>query len=135
MCGLAMATAGCFGGSAAKPAVKPASGPTRLQVVVHGMNGAKPWHTTFSLRCSPPAGTHPEPRAACLALADLLARHAVPPRHCDAEAGGPWTTVRGTYRGRVLSLAYAEACGRDRTGHEGQVLGEFFTHGSAAAAT
>jgi len=135
MCGLAMAGAGCFGGSAAKPVATPAPGPTRLRVVVHGINGTKPWHTTFSLRCSPPAGSHPDPRAACLALADLLAHGAVPPRHCYSEAGGPWTTVRGTYRGRALSLAYAEACGRGRAGREGQALGVYFAHGSAVAAS
>jgi hypothetical protein len=135
MCGLAMAGAGCSGGSAAKPAAKPASGPTRLRVIVHGINRTKPWHTSFSLRCSPPAGSHPDPRAACQALADLLAKGTVPPRHCDSEMSGPWATVRGTYGGRALSLAYAEACGRGRAGREAQVLGEFFTHGGAVAAT
>jgi len=114
--------AGCLGGSSPSK--------TQLTVAVHGINGSNPWHTTWTLRCFPPGGSHPKPRASCSALADLLARHAVPPRHCLAELGGPWTTVRGIYQGRSISLAYGEACAPNRkTSLEGQALGAYFAHG------
>jgi hypothetical protein len=46
------------------------------------------------------------------------------------ETSGPWTTVRGTYRGRAIALAYAEACAVGaRAGIEAQELGDFFAHG------
>lgn len=117
-------TAGCLGDSSAS------AGATRLTVVVHGINGAKPWHATWTLRCSPAGGNHPRPRASCSALAKLLARHGVPPRHCASEIGGPWTTVRGTYRGKPISLAYAEACAVGAsTSLEAQALGASYSHG------
>ena len=122
---LVVVAAGCFGGSSSISV-----GQTRLTVVVHGINGSKPWHTTRTLRCSPAGGTHLKPGAACSALADLLARHAVPPRHCASELGGPWITVRGVYAGKAISLAYAEACATDRkTSLEAQTLGALFAHG------
>jgi Subtilisin inhibitor-like len=122
--GVLVLTAGCLGGSSASPGV------TRLTVVVHGINAAKPWHTTWTLRCSPAGGSHPRPRASCSALAKLLAHDAVPPRHCASEMGGPWTTVRGTYRGKPISLDYGEACATGtRTSLEAQALGAYFTHG------
>jgi subtilisin inhibitor-like len=120
---LLLFAAGCFGGSSSS------GGPTRLKVVVHGINGSKPWHTTWTLRCSPAGGNHPAPKTSCAALSDLLARHAVPRRHCDSEGGGPWTTVRGTYAGKPLSLEYAEACATGKTGREGQAVGAYFAHG------
>jgi subtilisin inhibitor-like len=122
---LVLVAAGCFGGSSSSSV-----GQTRLTVVVHGKNGTTPWHTTWTLRCSPAGGTHPKPRASCAALADLLARHAVPPRHCATEIGGPWTTVKGVYAGKAISLAYAEACAADRrTSLNAQALGAYFAHG------
>jgi hypothetical protein len=122
---LVFLTAGCLGGSPASSAH-----PTRLTVVVHGINGSKPWHTTWTLRCRPAGGTHPQPRSSCSALSDLLTRHAVPPRHCVHESGAPWTTVRGLYRGRAISLDYAEACASGhRTAMATQALGAYFGHG------
>lgn len=101
-----------------------------MTVVVHGMNLGTPWHTTSTLRCDPPGGTHPQAAAACRALTSLLRAHAVPPRHCPAELGGPWTTVRGTYRGHPVSLAYAEACARGRRAAlQAQALGAYYGHG------
>jgi Subtilisin inhibitor-like len=105
------------------------TGPTRLTVVVHGTNRGTPWHTTWTLHCSPPGGSHPTARKSCAALTDLLTRHAVPPRHCSSEAGGPWTTVHGLYRGDPLSLAYAEACATGNTSLEAQAVGAYFGHG------
>ncbi len=117
-----LAVAGCADGSS--------EGRTHLRIVVHGMNMDSPWHTTSTLRCAPAGGTHPRAAAACRALAALLRDGAVPPRHCATEIGGPWTTVRGAYRGRTISLAYAEACALGaRASIEAQQLGEFFAHG------
>jgi hypothetical protein len=98
--------------------------------VVHGINGNAPWHTTWTLRCRPPGGTHPRPQASCSALVDILNRRAVPPRHCVHEISGPWTTVRGLYEGKRISLACAEACAKGRkTSIEAQALGAYFGHG------
>jgi hypothetical protein len=118
---LVVVAAGCFGGSSAS-----SIRPTRLTVVVHGEN----WHTTWTLRCAPPGGTHPLPRASCSALADLMTRDAVPPRHCASELSGPWTTVRGVYLGKPISLAYGEACAAPvKVSREAQALGSYFAHG------
>jgi hypothetical protein len=117
--------AGCLGGSSSNSARR-----TRVTIVVHGINGNTPWHTTWTLHCSPAGGTHPKPGASCRALADLVARHAVPPRHCRSELGGPWTSVRGVYAGKAISLAYGEACAAGtKTSLEAQALGEYFAHG------
>ena len=116
--------AGC-GASTAGPARA-----TRLTVAVHGINGSEPWQTTWTLRCSPAGGTHPDPAAACSALADLLAHHTIPTPNCPHAPSAPWTTVRGVYRGRRISLKYAEACASsDRASLEAQALGAYFAHG------
>jgi hypothetical protein len=117
-----LAGAACAGGSS--------EGRTHVTIVVHGMNMGSPWHTTSTLRCAPAGGTHRRAATACRALAALLRNGAVPPRHCAHETSGPWTTVRGTYRGHTISLAYAEACAASaRAGIEAQQLGDFFAHG------
>jgi hypothetical protein len=122
---LAAMAAGCINGEGGSST--PA--PSRLVVTAHGDNVGTPWHTSWTLRCFPPGGTHPHPQASCAALGWLLRHHAVPPRHCGSEGGGPWTTVRGVYDGDQLALAYAEACGRGRALLEGQALGAYFSHG------
>jgi hypothetical protein len=121
---------GCFDGSSSTPTGPASTGSTRLTVVVHGFDGTKPWHSTSTLRCLPPGGTHSAPQAACSALADLIARDAIPPRHCRFEMSGPWTTVTGQYRGTRISLAYAEACATDKKSSlQAQTLGVYFSHG------
>jgi hypothetical protein len=101
-----------------------------VTIVVHGMNMDTPWHTTWTLRCDPPGGSHPRAPSACRALTALVRGRAVPTRHCSFELDGPWTTVRGTYRGRTISLAYAEACARGRrAAQEAEALGAYFAHG------
>ena len=121
---LLVTAAGCVGESPGSAHM------ARLTIVAHGVNMATPWHSGWTLRCAPAGGTHPRPRAACAALRALLADHAVPPRHCEAEISGPWTTVRGTYAGRPIHLAYAEACARGRrAGLEAQALGVYFANG------
>jgi hypothetical protein len=110
----------CGGGRAA----------TSVTVVAHGINGNTPWHTTWTLKCSPAGGSHPKPGKACSALADLVRRHAVPPRHCHHAIEGPWTTVRGTYNGHSVALAFAEACATtSRDSLDAQALGMYFSHG------
>jgi len=43
---------------------------------------------------------------------------------------GPWTTVRGTYAGKSISLDYAEGCAAGaRTSREAQALGAYYSHG------
>ncbi len=99
-------------------------------VTAHGINRGKPWHRSWSLRCSPPGGTHMDAKAACAALADFVNSDTVPPRHCTYEGGAPWISVRGTYAGDPLSLTYAEACASGvHASRRAMALGVTYVHG------
>lgn len=62
---------------------------------------------TWTLNCSPDGGTHPDPAAACAALAEAGTEpFAAVPRGqtCTQQYGGPQTaTVTGTWRGAKLA--------------------------------
>jgi hypothetical protein len=89
-----------------------ASGETDLTVVVDDGSGAT---TTWRLTCDPPGGTHPDPAAACEALAahGETALPPVPPdRMCTQVFGGAEKAqVTGTWRGRAVSARFAKTNG------------------------
>jgi hypothetical protein len=65
----------------------------------------------YTLGCRPPEGTHPDPAAACRALADYLRR---PKRYvrCVGMYLGPTVSISGTYDRRALRLHFGWLCGR-----------------------
>jgi hypothetical protein len=87
------------------PAAWAGSG-TALKITVwpHGKNGV---HTTWTVRCGPPGGTHPNPTAACRALRRHPGALRPVPRNraCTQQWDGPQIALaRGTFRGhRVRS--------------------------------
>lgn len=90
------------GGSNASP-----SGATELKIVVRSGQGLG--KRTFTLRCDPPGGDHPDPEAACRALDALEEPFAPVPagRACTEIYGGPQTaTVTGTYRGEPVDAEF-----------------------------
>lgn len=85
------------------PAASAGSG-TALKITVwpKGKDGVS---STWTLRCGPPKGTHPNPDAACSALAKHpRALKPVPQKMaCTQQWDGPQVAlVRGTYRGKHL---------------------------------
>ncbi len=78
--------------------------PTDLRITVDTGAGQT---RTYTLRCDPAGGDHPNPEAACEALARMQEPFAALPKGmlCTQIYGGPQTaTVEGTYRG-VPTLA------------------------------
>lgn len=71
--------------------------------------GAGTASRTYTLRCDPPGGDHPDPEAACAAL-DRAARPFAPvpaDQACTQVYGGPQTaTIDGTWRGELVSARY-----------------------------
>jgi hypothetical protein len=73
---------------------------------------------TFELTCDPPGGNHPNPHAACNALADAGGAEAFQPPPgdlaCTQVYGGPQTaTVTGLVNGAAVSKAFSrtDGCG------------------------
>ncbi|WP_158548016.1 SSI family serine proteinase inhibitor [Desertihabitans brevis] len=90
-----------------EPTPTPGGGADELVVQVDDGSGQV---TTWTLRCDPPGGDHPDPEAACAALeqhADAL--QPVPAdRQCTMQYGGPQTaTVTGSWRGQPVSSRFA----------------------------
>jgi hypothetical protein len=88
------------------------AGPARLQVVVDTGAGAP---TTWQLTCEPPGGTHPDPAAACAALAAGAGALEPPAKdqQCTQLYGGPQTAVvTGTWQGRAVraDLSREDGC-------------------------
>ena len=76
------------------------------------MTGAAP--SRWTLTCDPAGGDHPDPEAACRALAATAEPFAPVPDDalCTQQYGGPQTaTVRGTYRGEAVDLALSRVDG------------------------
>jgi hypothetical protein len=95
-------------GTASPPAEDPSDGgpvdPTDLRITIDNGTGQT---RTYTLRCDPPGGDHPDPDAACAALAQMSSAFAPLPKGllCTQIYGGPQTAkVEGTYRG-VPTLA------------------------------
>ncbi|MFD0901217.1 SSI family serine proteinase inhibitor [Actinomadura sediminis] len=70
---------------------------------------AKVW----TLTCDPPGGSHPEPAAACAALAEAEDPfEPVTSKICTKIYGGPATaTVQGTWRGREIDAKFSREDG------------------------
>ena len=91
----------------------PAAALTDLTIVINNGSGET---KTWRLTCDPPAGTHPNPAAACRAL-ETNGAAALPPvakdKACTQIYGGPETaTISGTWQGeRVISrFARTDGC-------------------------
>ncbi len=79
---------------------------TRLTVTV-GTGGSA--QRTYTLGCDPPGGDHPDPEAACAALAAARRPFAPVPKdlQCTQIYGGPQTaTIAGTWRGEQVSASF-----------------------------
>lgn len=83
--------------------------PTRLKLTVDG-------HRSVTLRCDPPGGTHPNPRAACRELAaargDLAKLRRNPEMACITVYDPVTVRARGTWRGRRVAhdATYSNRC-------------------------
>ncbi|MGH3326306.1 MAG: SSI family serine proteinase inhibitor [Streptomycetales bacterium] len=80
---------------------------SELTITVRADKNAEP--RTWTLRCDPPGGDHPEPAAACRALERVRDPFApVPPdARCTLIYGGPQTaTITGSWQGRHVEAGY-----------------------------
>jgi len=109
---LALTGCGSAGGEDVPDSPTQGSGPTDLTVVVSSGfgHGAR----TYTLRCDPPGGDHPEPEAACRLLDRLDHPFAPlrPDRACTDIYGGPQTArVTGTFRGQRVDAEFKRTDG------------------------
>lgn len=99
-------------------ATSPAEPVTSLTVTLDPGEGAPT--EEWTLTCDPPAGTHPDPEAACTTLDDMdpSVMEPVPPdQMCTQVYGGPQTaTVSGTWNGDrvVAEFSRQNGCEIDR---------------------
>jgi hypothetical protein len=86
---------------------------TSLTITVDRGDGEPPVES--ALACDPPGGTHPDPEAACAALAELDPEAFMPlaaDQMCTQIYGGPETaTVRGTWRGARVDASFSRQNG------------------------
>ena len=117
-----VALAACADGDAGSTVTSPEGGaPTSpakaLTIGFDPGDGTAPQEWT--LTCDPPGGTHPQPEAACAALADLdpTVLDPVPANQaCTQIFGGPETaTVRGPWNGEDLDASFARNNGCEIT--------------------
>lgn len=109
---LVLASAAACGSNEAKvqdPGTHPA---TDLTVSVTAKPGAKPH--TWTLKCAPPGGDHPDAAKACASLAK--AKHPFRPtpkkQMCTQIYGGPQqATIKGTWHGEKVSATYSRKNG------------------------
>lgn len=99
---------------------------TTLTVTVAASRDA-PDRRSWTLTCDPAGGSHPEPAAACAALARARDPFAPVPRDriCTEIYGGPAVaTLRGTYRGQPVDATYTrtDGCEISRWENLGPVL-------------
>jgi hypothetical protein len=113
---LAAGLAGCGDDRAvvtATPAASSGAPQTSLTIAVDAGDGEPPVEST--LACEPAGGTHPDPEAACAALAELDAEAFMPvaaDQMCTQIYGGPETaTVRGTWRGAPVDASFSRQDG------------------------
>jgi hypothetical protein len=84
---------------------------SELVVSVRRFVNGVPDTTRYTLSCFPASGTHPDPAAACRAVAAItqLGSHARL-GGCVGVYTGPRVTVTGTYAGRSIRLYYGWLC-------------------------
>jgi hypothetical protein len=90
----------------------PPSTGAELTIVIDDGAGRK---RTWTLTCDPPGGTHPDPDAACAALA-AKGEAALPPKRkdvaCTEVYGGPErATITGTWQGRQVRSSFSRTDG------------------------
>lgn len=108
---LVLALSAC---GAAEPApsdgLVPGSGTTATRLVVEQTTDVT---QTWTLTCDPPGGDHPDPAAACGALASVREPFApVGDAICTEQYGGDQTArITGTYRGAPVDLALSRTDG------------------------
>ena len=98
--------AGCASTDVGEPAED------HLQVIVGTGDGAEP--ETYRLECDPPAGSHPEPEAACAHLAAMDDPFAPLPDDvaCTQQYGGPQTAnVLGRWAGEPVDVVLSRTDG------------------------
>jgi len=92
------------------------AGGTQLEITVWPEGEGQGASQSYTLSCDPPGGDHPDPEAACAALAELGAEAFAPvPADvaCTQQYGGPQQAiVRGTVDGEPVDarLAYTDGC-------------------------
>jgi hypothetical protein len=90
----------------------PQSTETDLTIVIDDGAGKK---TTWTLTCDPAGGTHPNPAAACAALAASGTEALAPKRKdvaCTQVYGGPQrATVTGTWQGKPVRSSFSRTDG------------------------
>jgi hypothetical protein len=117
-----LAASACGAASGGSPSASPApsgssSSPSTAseELVIVAQDGAGKTQT-WRLTCDPPGGTHPDPTAACQALAKNGATALAPvPRGtmCSQVYGGPQTAVvTGTWQGKAVKsrLSLVNGC-------------------------
>jgi hypothetical protein len=98
--------AGCASETAGEPA------DNHLQVIVGTSDGAQ--FETYRLECDPPAGSHPDPAAACAHLAAMDDPFAALPDDvaCTQQYGGPQTAnVLGRWAGEDVDVVLSRTDG------------------------
>jgi hypothetical protein len=109
----ALVSAGCGSGQQPGPG-RTGDAPVADQLVITVDDGAGGAPRTWTLTCDPPGGDHPDPAAACAALAAARAPFApVPPdMACTQIYGGPETArIEGTWRGEPVTADYRRTDG------------------------
>lgn len=115
--GVLLAASGCgaSGGTAAASPTSSSAATPAEELVITVKDGTKELHS-WRLSCEPPAGTHPDPSAACQALAKNggTALPAVPKdKVCSQRYGGSLTaTIIGSWRGQPVrsQLSLVNGC-------------------------
>lgn len=90
----------------------PSAAASELKVTVRADANAAP--TTWTLRCDPPGGDHPDPAAACAAIAKAIHPFAPTAKGvmCTQIYGGPQTaTVAGSWNGEPVNASYRRTDG------------------------
>lgn len=110
--------------------------PSELTIVVRPGPGGEP--VTWTLSCDPPAGTHPDPAAACAAIDAAADPFAPVPADmmCTQVYGGPETaTISGTWHGVGVDASFkrTDGCEIARWGKLAAVFGAGSTTGSGAS--
>jgi hypothetical protein len=98
--------------SGAPSSTNPSTAGTALTVTARESPEVAP--QTWTLTCDPAGGTHPDPAAACAALAAADDPFAPVPDDvaCTQQYGGPQTaTVVGTHRGEPVDAAFSRTDG------------------------
>jgi Subtilisin inhibitor-like len=123
--GVAILAAACGGQSGHAPGAGPKP-QSSLTISVAAAHGA-PRHWT--LTCGPAGGTHPDPQAACAALAD--AKDPFAPvsgtTMCPMIPASPQTaSISGTWDGKKISASYTRTngCAAERWNQLSKVLGQ-----------